>query len=288
MGSRGIRGAGRTLALLGSALALAACTAATAPRETYGQTRFVSLNPCVDAMLVDIAEPEQILALSHYSRDPASSSMDVERAKRFGVTGGSAEEVIALEPDVVLASAFIDPATRRALENAGLRVETFGSPVSVEDSLAQVRELAAVVGKPENGEAMVERIEAAIPAQAGEGTAVSGMLWQPGEIVAGETSLVWDLFSRTGLVSHASAMGLGQADHVTLEQLAANPPDLLLIAGDARGQAHPVLAELGPKTRVARFEPTLFYCGGPSIIKAWERLEEITSTYRLHEGEPGA
>jgi hypothetical protein len=43
----------------------------------------VSLNPCSDAILAEVADPGQVLALSHYSRDPRSSSMDVGLARRF-------------------------------------------------------------------------------------------------------------------------------------------------------------------------------------------------------------
>lgn len=64
---------------------------------------FVSLNPCLDDILVNVADPDQILALSHYSRDPSGTSVGVDVARQFGVTGGTAEEVLALDPDIVLA-----------------------------------------------------------------------------------------------------------------------------------------------------------------------------------------
>ena len=76
-------------------------------------------------------------------------------------------------------------------------------------------------------------------------------------------------------------MGLGQADHIALEAIVADPPDLLLVAGDSNGQTHPLLFEL-ERTRVARFEPKLFYCGGPSMPKAWKRLEAIRLDFVLN------
>mgnify|MGYP000355960308 CR=1 FL=1 len=73
------------LALTGLMLALVAgCTPAPAAHggtdgsAAHGGTdgpAFVSLNPCLDALLVEIAAPRQILALSHYSRDASSSSL---------------------------------------------------------------------------------------------------------------------------------------------------------------------------------------------------------------------
>lgn len=253
---------------------LAACGAPSAEeaRDNRHPT-FVSLNPCTDAILVEVALPEQVLALSHYSRDPAASSMDVEVARGFGVTGGTAEEVIALQPDIVLASSFIAPTTRAALESAGLRVESFGSPSTVTESADQVERLAMLTGQEEAGRALAARITA--PGDQSAGEAGSALLWQPGQIVGGASSLVADHLRWAGFTSYAQERGLAQADHITLEQILTDPPDLLLVAGDSAGQRHPVLAEATGAMQVARFEPNLFYCAGPSVSAARERLTEI-------------
>lgn len=233
---------------------------------------FVSLNPCLDALLVAIAAPRQILALSHYSRDASSSSLAPGIVERFGTTGGTAEEVIALRPDVVLASSFIDPATRSALERIGLRVETFGSPASLAESVEQVRRIAALAGREEAGEALAQRIRAGAPREAV--AEISTLLWQPGQIVPGETTLIAQLMAQSGLASHSAARGLGQADHVALETLLADPPELLLVAGDSAGQDHPLLARL-EDTHVERIRSNLLYCGGPTIPAVRARFAEI-------------
>ena len=96
-------------------LALSAC--APAPRGGAGEAglpRIVSLNPCTDAILAEVAEPQQIVALSSYSHDPASSSMDVVLARRWPATSGAVEELVTLRPDVVVSGNFTPPATRAA------------------------------------------------------------------------------------------------------------------------------------------------------------------------------
>ncbi|WP_017664129.1 ABC transporter substrate-binding protein [Porphyrobacter sp. AAP82] len=232
----------------------------------------VSLNPCLDAILVEVAPPDQVLALSHYSRDPSSSSIPAATAARYGVTGGTAEEVIAAAPDLVLASIFLPQPTRAALERAGLRVETFGSPVSIAESAAQVRSLAALAGRADAGEALAARIAATPPAP---GAPIDALLWQPGEIVAGEQTLVAELLREAGFASDAVRRGLGQADRVSLEAVLADPPQVLLVAGDAAGQRHPVLAQGLTGTHVAAFDPSLIYCGGPTVLRARARLAGI-------------
>ena len=141
---------------------LAACGPGGAQRAAGGHPTIVSLNPCADAVLVEVAEPGQILALSHYSRDPRASSMDLATARRLPVTGGTVEEVLALRPDVVIAGTFLPPATRSAFDRLGIRVVSFAIEHDVPQSLAQLRGLARLVGHPQRGERLAARITQAL------------------------------------------------------------------------------------------------------------------------------
>ena len=256
------------------ALALAACAAdERAPQRPDGPT-IVSLNPCSDAILAEVASPEQLLAISHYSKDPAASSMTPEAAARFPATGGTVEEVIALQPDVVVASTFLAPATRSALEDFGVRVVTVGGIASVDESLAQVRQLAALAGNPAAGERLAGEIAGALEEAQWDGSPVEAALWQPGGIVPGEASLVSDLLRRTGFASYAASRGLGQAEYLALEQVVADPPPVLFVAGGEAGQRHPVLGRIDGMHQHA-FDTRLLYCGGPTIIRALRFLSDV-------------
>lgn len=264
------------LALI-TTVCLAGCGQPASPPDTPelaegARPTIVSLNPCTDAILAEVAAPDQLLAISHYSHDPRASSMDLAQARQFRATGGTVEEVLALDPDIVVASSFMAPATRSALEDLGLRVETFGIASRIEDSVAQVRRLAQLSGDAESGEALIAQIEAAVK-PVGDAQ-LSAVLWQPGGIVPGEAQLVSELMRRAGFTNHAAAQGLGQADYLSLEQVVASPPDVLLVAGTMRGQSHPVLKQL-PDMQHADFDTQLLYCGGPTIIRAMERLRAI-------------
>ena len=256
------------------ALLLASCAGGEVAERAGTRPTIVSLNPCTDAVLAEVAAPGQLLAISHYSKDPASSSMEPADVARFPATGGTVEEVLALDPDVVVASAFLAPATRAAFEDLGVKVETFGGMATVEESIAQVRQLATLTGNQTAGEALVSRIEFAIGAAASSGVPIEAALWQPGGIVPGEASLVSDLLRRTGFASYGAARGMAQADYLSLEQVVADPPQVLLVAGSERGQSHPAL-DILPEMRRETFDIRLIYCGGPTIIRAAERLSQI-------------
>ncbi len=248
--------------------------AAPAPVEEGALPTIVSLNPCTDAILAEVADPAQLFAISHYSHDPRASSMPLAEARRFRATGGTVEEVLALDPDLVVAGAFLPPATAQAFDRLGIRVETFGIVPDLAENAAQIRRLSVLAGHPERGEALLGRIDDALASARYDGPKVDALLWQTGGIVPGERTLIARLLAHTGFASHSAARGLGQAAYLPLEQVLADPPQVVLAAGSERMLTPPVLRGL-EGVRYERLDPALLYCGGPTVIRAVERLAEI-------------
>ncbi len=260
--------------------ALAACNPPPAAQtQRISHPTIVSLNPCTDAILTEVADPQQIRAISAYSQNPASSSMNLMQARRFAATGGSVEEVVALRPDVVVSGNYNSPAFTAAL--ADLRLPLVQIPIArtVTESEGQIRQLARLSGHPQRGEALIARIEAALAAARESGPAVSVVVWQSGGIVPGDDSLIADLLRRTGFANFSAARGLKQADFLPLETMLADPPQAILVAGDARSDenrllGHPALVALRATAREP-LDPALLWCGGPTIVRAATRLAAI-------------
>ncbi|MCA1661019.1 MAG: ABC transporter substrate-binding protein [Novosphingobium sp.] len=260
--------------------ALAGCAAPPARSASDERPTIVSLNLCADAILAQVTAPGQLLAVSHYSHNPGASPLPATM-RRFPATGGTVEEIAALVPDLVIGDAFTPPATRSALERLGIGFVALPIDRDLAASKAQVRLLAELAGHPARGEALVGRIErslaaAAPPAGWRQRTA---LVWQGGGIVAGDDSLVAELLGKAGFAPAAAARGLGQGAIVSLEQMLADPPQVILAAGSPGAEEnrllhHPALARLGDVRR-ASFEPGYFYCGGPSIPRALARLRQI-------------
>jgi len=246
-----------------------------------GPRRIVSLNPCLDAILVSVADPAQIAALSHYSRQPGASSVG-QAAWRFAYTHETAEEVIAIRPDLVLGSRHSSLATRQALQRLGIRVETFATPDSVAESLRQVRRIADLAGHPERGWGEAGRIESALAAAApppGQRPATA-LVYQRNGFASGPKTLMDELLRRTGFRNAAADYGATRSADIPLELVVARPPDVLL-SGETRPGAptwgeramrHPALAELKNRVRLVGFPEHLMYCGGPNLIPAAQRL----------------
>ena len=64
---------------------------------------------------------------------------------------------------------------------------------------------------------------------------VPAIVWQGGGIVAGEGTLITALLAHTGFTNNAAARGLAQASHLPLEAMLADPPRVILAAGNSHG-----------------------------------------------------
>ena len=240
--------------------------------------RIVSINPCVDAVLARVADPAQIIGISHYSQDARATSVPLAWARRFKAISGTAEEVVALRPDIVLAGPHVEPATIAALKRLKIKLVQYPVAESVPESAAQVREIAAATGHAERGEVLAGRIAAsAVPSTA---RPVGALVWQGNGLVPGTGTLTDDLLKRAGFRNMSAAYGLKQWDVLPLEYLVADPPRVLLSTApegvqDDRMTGHPAVRRLGQHIMVAPYPTRLMNCGGPTIIAAMARLRRV-------------
>jgi iron complex transport system substrate-binding protein len=245
--------------------------------------RIVSINLCADELLVTLAEPDQIADLSIYATDPTLSYV-ADAAKRFRHDAAEAETVIDLKPDLILAGRFTKRATREMLGRLGYRVELLDSVTSIAGSIAQIRHIAALVGHPDRGEALVEKIEAArTRAEAKAATMKerpTAAVYQRRGYVTGAETLTGELLSLAGFVNVAGDLTGKTGGFVPLEKIVATPPDMIVVStAVARAQdqgsallAHPALAALFPPDKRVALPDKLTACGGPSLPDAIDWL----------------
>jgi iron complex transport system substrate-binding protein len=241
--------------------------------------RVVSVNPCVDAILVEVADAGQIAGVSRYSQDSRSTSMTLATARRFTATSGTAEEIVALAPDLLLSGSHVAPATATALRRMGVPIVEIGIAESIAESRAQIRTIAAAVGHPARGEALVARIDAAAAAARTQGAPLPALIWAGGGLVPGSATLADDLLRTSGFRNLSRDYGLQKWDVLPLERLVAAPPRVLLMSGaadnDDRMLGHPVLRRLAGQVAMRPFPERLLNCGGPTIIAALGQLAAV-------------
>ena len=264
------------LALLLLTPAAAASTADAPP------ARIVSINLCGDELLLTLADPGQIAALSIYAAD-AVMSFTAEAASAYRHDIAEAEQVVDLDADLILAGRFTKRATREMLERLGYRVELLDAVSSIDDSIAQIRRIAALVGHPERGEALISEIEAArfrALAAAPRGDPPTAAVYQRRGYVSGGDTLTGELLGIAGFADAAGGLVGARGGFVPLERIVADPPDFIVVArAEARAEdqgsallAHPALADLYPPERRIVLPENLTVCGGPSLPAALDRL----------------
>ena len=256
--------------------ALAVLVAADAAAAT--PQRIVSINLCADELLIALADPDQIVALSPFSVD-RNLSFFADEATAYRHDVATAEQVVEIDPDLVLAGRFTKRATRDMLSRLGYRVILLDPARSLAQSIDQIRQIAGIVGHPDRGEELVAAIVAArteAEARSPVVPAETAVIYQRRGYVTGGGTLSDELLEVAGFRNAGADLAGAIGGFVALEQLIAVPPDHLVIARPpARAEdqgsallAHPALAALfPPHTRIVLPE-RLTVCGGPSLPAA--------------------
>ena len=261
------------LAMLGGAL--------VAPAQAVGLPRIASMNVCTDQLLVQLADPGQILGLSRYSRD-AWQSFVADDARRYPALSGGAEDILVLKPDIVVASLFDKRSTRELLKANGLRLAELAVPRNLDEVKAQIRGMGEITGHPDRAAAAIARLDAAI-ARARRAVVdkhYSVLPLSRRGFVAGSDSLVSSLLTETGLLNAAGDLGVAAGGFASLEAIVNLRPDFLLVAdaGDRaedEGRAfllHPALERFYPPQKRIVIPERLTVCGGVMLADALDLL----------------
>ena len=263
-----------------AALLFAAASLASPAVAAVERPRVVSINLCTDQLLLSLADPDQILGLSPFARDPRRSFVR-DAALRYPILSGTAEEVLVLKPDLVLAGRFTRRATRELLKGQGLRVVEFEAASSVGQVIDQIKRAGALLGHPERANAKIAEIEAAAARAraAALARAVTVLPLQRRGWVSGRDTLMTSFLDIVGLRNAGAALG-AQGRLLSLEEIVSLKADMLLVsrsetAAEDQGSAllhHPALQERYPAARRLVLPEQMTVCGGPEIATALERL----------------
>lgn len=172
-----------------AALLLPACSVTPAPQsETRTVTddsgrqvslpmqpkRIVSLTYGTDEILTALLSPARIAAYSKYAGDDGISFLTKDEVSRVGRTVDmEPEHILAIAPDLVIASTSTPMQTVEVLTHSGIPVYVSAIPTTVEEMKEKVRGVAKAVHEEEKGEALVSDMESKLAALASKLSAVS-------------------------------------------------------------------------------------------------------------------
>ncbi|MBC7144857.1 MAG: ABC transporter substrate-binding protein [Thioclava marina] len=265
---------GAALAALFAALGAATSAWAEEP------ARVVSMNLCTDQLALALADPDQIVSLSHFAIDP-TMSVSWKQAEDYPLNYGRAEEISILHPDLVLADTWSNPDTIRMLRTLGIEVEQLPPGTSLPEIRARIATTGELLGHRDRAAKMLADFDARLAAIEKPAPGLRAAIIGPSGYGYGPRTLEGQILEMAGFSNVVSGPGLDWGGRLPLEDLVMDRPDLVVVGGSMKGQgtsraqevlAHPVLRDL-PVVRWLR--DASWTCGAPAMLTAVAELAAL-------------
>jgi len=234
------------------------------PANNY--KRIISLDICSDWMLISYADRSQILALS-----PLLNDYPVEWVKGDWPThDGSLEQILELDPDLVITGEFNVLTLRTRLIELGKNVEILTLPKSLNSLKNTMQQFLNLVGSTEEVPDLPGLIEL-------EADAPRLLLLGANGIGTGTDTLEHEILLRAGWRNYLSESGYGKLD---LEQLIVDPPDAVSWSAPASAALANMFSEHSAfkKLMQDKMSQNMAYgqwqCSGPWT---WQQIQQLTT-----------
>lgn len=239
--------------------------------------RIVSLVPSLTALLAWLGLDEEVVGLTRFCVHPAG--WKARKAVIGGTKDVRLERVLELAPDLVLAN-WEENAREQvdALEEAGIPVYVTQVRDLAED-LRMVRDVGALVGRRERGEALARQTEQAFAALVGlEPLRALYLIWREPFMSVGGDTFVHAMLAEAGFVNVC-----GERERyptLTPDELAALAPEVVLLSSEPypfQEKHRAEVAALVGEARVVLADGELFSWYGSRILRApdyFRRLRE--------------
>jgi iron complex transport system substrate-binding protein len=197
--------------------------------------RLLPANASALDLVAVLVGPERLCAVPETAGGYASVRVDEEPWRSLPeLVQYRAEEVLALEPELVIVHAWQDPETTRLLRRAGVPVVELPDVFEVEVLLAVVRSLGGILHADERAAALAAEIEARCERLAARAPNVAPRAmyysnYGTGGWTAG-AGTAEDLVMRlAGLRNAAAEAGITKHGQIDLERLLALDPDVMIV-----------------------------------------------------------
>jgi iron complex transport system substrate-binding protein len=242
------------------------------PQAAAGRPqRIVSLNLCADQLVIALADRDQIAGLTGNAADPDMSA-EAARARGLPMLRPTAEQLVAIRPDLIVGMPATGSPIVAAAGASDARLVDLDFREDIATIHANIRAVAAAVGHPERGEALVRRMDTDLAAIRATGGGRVAAYYQRRGYLTGTGTLVDEMMRRAGLTNLAARLGKPPLAQVSLEEIVAAQPDFLIVESATdrvtdQGTEmlhHPAIADI-PRIRV---QQAWTVCAGPALVRA--------------------
>lgn len=293
--------------LLLLALILSACAAPAAPATTptasplvmtdgLGRTvtlaqpaqRVVSLAPSNTEILYAVGAGSQVVGRDNFSNYPPEA---LELPGLGDFMGFSIEQIVALNPDLVLLAEIHPPELVKSLEDTGLTVYYLKNPLTMEEMYSMLITVGELTGHKTQAQELVTQLSLRVAAVQQKLANIEELKTVFYEIDGTDPSKPWTTGSGTfidTLLEMAKAENVGRAmdsqyGQMSIEALLAADPDFILL-GDANFGVTPEQVAARPgwgeltavkEGRVLPFNDDLASRPGPRLVDGLEELARL-------------
>ncbi|MAN62309.1 MAG: iron ABC transporter substrate-binding protein [Parvibaculum sp.] len=245
-----------------------------------------SLDFCADQYVLALADTEQIVGVSPHAE--TEFSYFAEKAAGIPKIRPTAEEILVLEPEMVVRLWGGGYGAKDTLERYGIPVVQVSLAVTLEETKANLLAVGKALGHLDRAEAIVADLDTRILAiQAGPPEERPVALYvTPSGTTTGRGTFVHEMMITAGVENMSAELGTSPWHPVNLEALALSPPDMI-VAGffDLRSgklsnwslSRHEFLRRQGDIRPVARIPSREIACAAWFVVDA---IEEIAATRR--------
>lgn len=253
--------------------------------------RVLSINMCADQMVMLLADPSQIVALSPLSQESAGSYLH-ELAQAYPQARPSAEDILPREPDLVLSGPYPPRYTVAMLDELGIAHESLSIANSVSAMLGNLARVGELLQQEEKAARIIEQLELRLGQIAdtvkaldealvlSDGRRPSAAVYDANGYTVGPESMRGEAMDLAGWHNVATEQGIETYGVLQLESLIHLRPDVLIespySAGTySRGQMltkHPSLRKAGLNPQLISIPSNQTICAGPWSVGVIERL----------------
>lgn len=265
-----------------AALHVGAAAALAGPPE-----RVVSINLCADQLAMMLAAPGQLVSVSHIAADPLVSVM-AGQAAGYRLNRAQAEEIHALEPDLVLAGPYTSRYTVSLLRRLGVEVRELPGSDRLTDIPETIALMGEWLGREHAAEAVIAEFRAGLAALATyEADRPRAVLHSANNYTSGTATLAHQILTFAGFANIAEEAGLAGGGTLPMERLIMLMPDVVISAqsypGATRAEGvlhHPAMAILRERHAAAALTGAEWVCGTPAVLSAIARLSTLREEIR--------
>jgi iron complex transport system substrate-binding protein len=249
----------------------------------------ISISPSLTEILYGIGAGDRLIGRDSNSMYPDAALEAVDLGGMWD--GIPVEDILAMEPDLILAGEIYSADAVAELRDLGLNVYWQANPDDFEGLYENIRDIAMLTGTEDQADVLIESLTARVAALDEKLAAIDDYPLVFYELDASEPANPWTTGAGTFIsyvINKAKGSNLGDSlegewVQISSEELVAQDPDVILLSDALYGETPESVTERAGwgelkavvEGRVYPFDPFILSVPGPRLVDGFEQVAAI-------------